>query len=921
MPSTRQTIAKDTIPSALQQPFHFPPNNHLLITTPRHIFAWDESGVRSIFHSTKAGIVAAREAKDGSGVLAVAGRHVVVLHDTKRGGKEESWGLSAPQDEVRHLEYSKDAKSLFLSTTIHGDIQHYSVESSRLLDPAQKHASSPVALALSSTGHILLSASQDPPVVHVKNLAHNTVSHLLQPNASASPVSCATFHPERPNIFALAFRDGTVAAYDASKISRKHDASQPSHRSTGDPEISHLSQLHRVVVSGDQSLDQSKTTSPIVDMAFLPGFKTRAVTAGQDGRCRFIDFSNGGVVLRTWHAKAPLTSVSVLAIRDAVEKASQRSTAHRRQRSQPSSSHTIGGPTSTSSIIALGRIDGKVQLYDTLGLLLSQKRVSAQEDRILSIEWVRGPPPTSLKSGDIGHFSDTPSTTLEPSAIRTASSGIQTASTPILSPTTPVTSPGLHLPLDVPPSLHRSSKVAGRQFTVHPDEMQEGTVRYMPSPQGPHPAVPRGGSAYHDLFSPIKAEGIPATSPPQKLFSSPPRSRPRISSQTFVKSPDVALIDITKGLTRPSPRATSPTHSHATSSSSYKRTNRIDKTHSAKGARRSDRQVASRSIRKSPASLRSRPANIKLPEAATIRDPRHSANARVLAELRKLATGGSRHQSGLLSAYASSGPRPDFGRMENLRSTSATEPVQMPHEPLANLGKEEPEIWLTSESEDDPQQRRRPRRPMPRPPGRQTSRSRVGSRGTMSTTAASAQGMKNVDLHHHNESTEDGMVTAHSRVSPVDEFYPGSEDVRELFPRSSSLSPRKDRSAKGKRSTTRRDRTLTNIAVNSAFGRRQPKSPWARAKAAKPASNLVHSTTKSFRKNQYVTVLQDESSENRPPEWCGLIRNPSYECLACPEMKARMQDLEGEVAHLKGEVLALKAALRQNGLPFPACLR
>jgi len=83
---------------ASQPTFKLPQNSHLIITTSGGIFSWDQDGVKKLFSSSKKGILAAREAKDGSQILAVADEHVVVLHDCKR-GREESWGLSG--NEVR----------------------------------------------------------------------------------------------------------------------------------------------------------------------------------------------------------------------------------------------------------------------------------------------------------------------------------------------------------------------------------------------------------------------------------------------------------------------------------------------------------------------------------------------------------------------------------------------------------------------------------------------------------------------------------------------------------------------------------------------------------------------------------------------------------------------------------------------------
>lgn len=301
MSATRRVSKEQPEAVATPTEFTFPSNNHLLITCPSRILSWDSSGVNTIFRSSKAGIAAAREAQDGSGMLAIADKHIVVLHDTKR-GQERSWGLQAERDEVRHLEYTADAKSLFLSTILTADIQRYSTERSRLLDPANIHPSPPVALAVSPTGHVMVSASDHPPTVYLKNLSHNSSPILIEPRASRAAVSVIAFHPERANVFLLAFRDGSVAAYDSIRIGRHSDGRYADQHGVGHGQISYISKLHRATTEGTG-------LASITGAAFLPGFKTRAVTVGSDGRCRIIDFAGKGEILRTWHAKAPVTSV------------------------------------------------------------------------------------------------------------------------------------------------------------------------------------------------------------------------------------------------------------------------------------------------------------------------------------------------------------------------------------------------------------------------------------------------------------------------------------------------------------------------------------------------------------------------------------------------------------------------------------
>ena len=163
-------------------------------------------------------------------MLAVADSQIVVLHDTKH-GQDTSWGLTSRGDEVRLLENTKDG--LYLTTKLDNEILRYSTLRSKVQSPIQAHSTAPVALACSTT--YVVSASDNPPVVYLKNLLQNTSPILLEPRVSNSAICVATFHPQRDNIFVLAFKDGTIAAYNANEVSRNgHDG-----------EIGHLREVHR----------------------------------------------------------------------------------------------------------------------------------------------------------------------------------------------------------------------------------------------------------------------------------------------------------------------------------------------------------------------------------------------------------------------------------------------------------------------------------------------------------------------------------------------------------------------------------------------------------------------------------------------------------------------------------------------------
>jgi len=82
IPPRRKSLSWD---GSSQSSFTFPRSYHLIITTAKGVFVWGSHGVREIFRSGSEGIVAAKKASSGSGLLAVADSQVVVLHDVNKG--------------------------------------------------------------------------------------------------------------------------------------------------------------------------------------------------------------------------------------------------------------------------------------------------------------------------------------------------------------------------------------------------------------------------------------------------------------------------------------------------------------------------------------------------------------------------------------------------------------------------------------------------------------------------------------------------------------------------------------------------------------------------------------------------------------------------------------------------------------------
>jgi hypothetical protein len=889
-----------------QSRFVFPANKHLLITSPSRILSWDPNGLHELFASSKSGIAAATESKDGSGILAIADRHTVVLHDTKR-GKEKSWGLSAHEDEVRHLQYTKDSKNLFLSTRDTNQIQCYSTEAQQLCSPPQTLASPAAALAISPTGHLMISAQGNPPVVFLKDLAKNSAATILKPQASASGIAIAAFHPERANIFTLAFDDGTLAIYDASRMSRGMESGKYANQHyVGKGEVGRIDKLHHAVRIKDEGGSRA-----ITGVAFLPGHKLRTVTAGIDGRCKLVDFSEGAKILRTWHARAPLTSLSVLAA------SSSTRASESRKGKAPMRSSDYG------VMIAVGTQNGNVLLYDTLGLLQSRRDISATGERIISVEWVNGPSPGCTQSG-VANTIATVSLPQSPNDEQTTrrSTPKHLSIHPALRPSTtnPIASPSLQT----------------RRFTVHPDEaIDDSTVRHTPDGRMGHP-LNAEAREYLDLFSPVNPFAAEQNRHQREKSYSPTRHRPRVSSQTFNKSPESKNGTATVSSSR-TPKLLPTVESHATSSGSAPetvRTKRNVQIRSAHAAKRASplksewRRIDRGSVRK--------PA-IRRTEGPEVVDATIAANAKLLRDLRLMSTKSGNAQAGsVLQGYASKasktgrlgvdGPQSVRARFVSTDAPQQRQPIvtqvfgtggrwptdSVDEESWSN-GQQD-DIWITSDEERKQTSRRHPR--FQRPAARQTSRSRMNSGETMSTvqtvqqypTSARQAKASAPDIMNDILPTDDDTLLR-SHAPPDVGFTLASDDVQSLFPRTSSKSPRKSKKDPNRplqRSPRHRKSALQELASNAALPLR-PIDPWTK----------VQKTKTSPPKNERMADPADHAPGGR-------VAQPHARreaCGGCAANAAKVMVLEGEVSHMKGEILALRAMLRRNGIPTPAIPR
>jgi WD40 repeat protein len=162
-------------------------------------------------------------------------------------------------------------------------------------------------------------------------------------------------------VFLLAFRDGTVAAYDATGLfhDREDDAAYP--QAVGG-EIYTFRHLHNVISQVQQSSFSASSTSSsplgqgVTGIEFITGHRSRAVTCGADGKCRVID-SEKKAIIRSWHVRAPATALSLMSSKSA-----------------------------KSPLAAVGRLDGKISIYELSGTLLHEIVVGESPQKVCSYQ-------------------------------------------------------------------------------------------------------------------------------------------------------------------------------------------------------------------------------------------------------------------------------------------------------------------------------------------------------------------------------------------------------------------------------------------------------------------------------------------------------------------------------------------------------
>lgn len=215
----------------------------------------------------------------------------------------------------------------------------------------------------------------------------------------------ADFHPERPNIFLLAFADGTCGTYDAARIFRDRGRSGRRSEPTASGNsaetmfIKNIHAMSNLVASSspehgtepcgyDFSTGVAGIGNKVIGItaaAFVPGYKSKFVTVGADGKCCVIDLLVRGkrdaCVVNSWRVQGPATSLSITPFHYETGVFGHNDV-QARVRAMPA--------PKDKALIAIGCQDGRVFLFDLRGNKLGDECFHPNSSRVIDVEWMSG---------------------------------------------------------------------------------------------------------------------------------------------------------------------------------------------------------------------------------------------------------------------------------------------------------------------------------------------------------------------------------------------------------------------------------------------------------------------------------------------------------------------------------------------------
>lgn len=136
----------------------------------------------------------------------------------------------------------------------------------------------------------------------------------------------------------------------------------------------------------------------ITAAAFVPGYRSRFFTVGQDGKCCVIDLAAPGKkearVVDSWHVRSPATSLSVTLFNH-----DHGVFGHNVIQAPEDAKNAVNG----KPLIAVGCQDSRVLLFDLRGHQLGGETFHPFGTRVVDVEWMSGEDTTRRKGSKSGH--------------------------------------------------------------------------------------------------------------------------------------------------------------------------------------------------------------------------------------------------------------------------------------------------------------------------------------------------------------------------------------------------------------------------------------------------------------------------------------------------------------------------------------
>lgn len=136
----------------------------------------------------------------------------------------------------------------------------------------------------------------------------------------------------------------------------------------------------------------------ITAAAFVPGYKSKFVTVGEDGKCCVIDLAVPGKkearVVDSWHVRSPATSLSITPFNH-----DHGIFGHTKIQANETAKNAMKG----NPLIAIGCKDGRVLLFDLRGNQLGGEIFHPDGTRVVDVEWMSGEDTTGRKGSKSDH--------------------------------------------------------------------------------------------------------------------------------------------------------------------------------------------------------------------------------------------------------------------------------------------------------------------------------------------------------------------------------------------------------------------------------------------------------------------------------------------------------------------------------------